>query len=68
MSPRAATRLGWSVWGLCVALGTFTVVLSLLGIGERQAYGSRDTASVADAVGSGVYFFAVLAPRRWARC
>jgi hypothetical protein len=49
------------VWGLCVALGTFTVVLSLLSVGERQAYGSRDTASAADALGSGVYFFAILA-------
>jgi hypothetical protein len=62
MSTRAASRLGWSAWVVCVALAGFTLTLSILSIGlEPRVSGLDETPSAADAVTSGVYFIAVAA-------
>jgi hypothetical protein len=62
MSARAASRLGWSVWAVCVALSGFTLTLAILSIGlEPRASGLDGNPSAADAVTAAVYFVAVAA-------
>jgi hypothetical protein len=62
MSARAASRLGWSVWVVCIALSGFTLTLAILSIGlEPRASGLDGNPSAADAVTAGVYFVAVAA-------
>jgi hypothetical protein len=62
MSARAASRLGWSVWAVCVALSGFTLTLAILSIGlEPRLPGLDGNPSAADAVTAGVYFVAVAA-------
>ena len=62
MSARAAARLGWSVWVLCVALAGFTLTLGVLSVGiEPRVPGPSETPSAADAVAAGVYFVAIVA-------
>src|SRR5215211_4644346 len=62
MSARAAARLGWSAWVVCVALAGLALTLSVLSVGiEPRASGSSGTPSAADAVAAGVYFVAILA-------
>jgi hypothetical protein len=62
MSSRAAARVGWSAWAVCVTVAGFTFVLSVLSVGvEPRVARSGGTPSVADAVGGGVYFAAVVA-------
>ena len=62
MSVRAASRLGWSVWVICIALSGFTLTLAILSIGlEPRASGLDGNPSAADAVTAGVYFVAVTA-------
>ena len=62
MSARAASRLGWSVWVVSIALAGVTLALSILSVGvEPGRSGVIDTPSTADAVGAGVYFVAVTA-------
>ena len=62
MSARAASRLGWSVWAVCIALSGFTLALAILSIGlEPRASGLDGPPSAADAVTAAVYFVAVAA-------
>ena len=62
MSTRAASRLGWSVWVVCIALSGFTLALAILSIGlEPRASGLDGPPSAADAVTAAVYFIAVAA-------
>ncbi len=62
MSPRAASRLGWSVWVACIALSGFTLTLAIFSIGlEPRASGLDGPPSAADAVTAAVYFVAVAA-------
>jgi hypothetical protein len=61
MSARAASRLGWSTWVVCVAVAGFTLTLSILSVGVEPRSGLGDTPSGGDVVTAGVYFFAVAA-------
>ena len=61
MSARAAARLGWSVWVVCVALAGFSLTLGVLSVGIEPHVPGPETPSAADAVGAGVYFVATLA-------
>jgi hypothetical protein len=62
MSNRAASRLGWSAWVVCVALSGFTLTLAILSVGlEPRASGLDGPPSAADAVTAAVYFVAVAA-------
>jgi len=61
MSARAAARLGWSVWVVCVALAGFSLTLGVLSVGIEPRVPGPETPSAADAVGAGVYFVATLA-------
>jgi hypothetical protein len=62
MSPRAASRLGWSVWAVCIAISGFTLTLAILSIGmEPRAPGLNGNPSTGDAVTAAVYFIAVAA-------
>jgi hypothetical protein len=62
MSLRAASRLGWLVWVVCIALSGFTLTLAILSIGlEPRASGLDGPPSAADAVTAAVYFVAVAA-------
>jgi hypothetical protein len=62
MSARAASRLGWSVWVVSIALAGVTLALSILSIGvEPGRPGLSETPSAADAVTAAVYFVAVAA-------
>jgi hypothetical protein len=62
MSARAASRLGWAVWVVPIALAGATLVLSILSVGVEPGHpGLSDTPSAADAVTAAVYFVAVTA-------
>jgi hypothetical protein len=62
MSARAASRLGWLVWVVSIALAGVTLALSILSIGvEPGRPGLSETPSAADAVTAAVYFVAVTA-------
>ena len=59
---RAASRLGWSVWLVSIALSGFTLALAILSIGlEPRASGLDGPPSAADAITAAVYFVAVAA-------
>ena len=62
MSARAASRLGWSVWAVSIALAAATLALSILSVGVEPGHpGLSDTPSAADVVTAAVYFVAVTA-------
>jgi hypothetical protein len=62
MSARAASRLGWSAWVLCIALSGFTLTLAILSTGlEPRASGLDGNPSAGGTVTAGVYFVAVAA-------
>jgi hypothetical protein len=62
MTGRAASRLGWSAWVVCVALAGFALALSVLSVGvEPRVSRSGGAASVEDALSGGVYFVAIVA-------
>jgi hypothetical protein len=59
---QAASRLGWAVWVVCIAISGFTLTLAILSIGlEPRVSGLDGNPSAADAVTAGVYFVAVAA-------
>ena len=61
MSGRAASRLAWSTWVVCVSVAAFTLTLSILSVGVEPSSGLGGTPSAGDVVTAAVYFFAVAA-------